>query len=147
MASASDSPSASPSVSPSKSPSASPSASPSPIAAGEVTYTTRDRVRIGKKYLVHTALAFGGTDNDLYPSGGVALTTAKLGFRRNIDSLVVLESNGTALLFEWDRSANTIRIFYPTQETGSSANRAGVEFTANTTAIPTCALEVKAIGW
>jgi len=112
-----------------------------------VTYTIRDRVRIQKKYLIHAALSFGGTDNDLYPSGGVTVTTSKMGFYRNIDSLVVLESSGTGLLFEWDRSENKIRIFYPTQETGSSANRAGAEFTANSTAIPTCALEVKAIGW
>ncbi len=141
------SPSGSPSVSPSKSPSASPSASPSPIAATEVTYTVRDRVRIGRKFLVHAAMAFGGTANDLYPTGGVAVTKESLGFRSLINSLVILESNGDVLLYEWDRDANTIRIFYPTQETGSAANRAGAEFTANSTALGTTALEIKAIGW
>ena len=141
------SPSVSPSVSPSHSPSASPSASPSPIPAGDVTYTIRDRIRLRRKYLVHAQIAFGGTDNDLYPTGGVALTTASLGFRRGIDSLVIIESNGDGLLYEWDRSANTIRIFYPTRETGSAASRSGAEFTANSTALGTTALEVKALGW
>ena len=143
----SKSPSVSPSVSPSKSPSASPSASPSPIPATDVTYTIRDRVRIGRKYFTHAQITFGGTDNDLYPTGGVAITTGSLGFRRNIDSLVILESNGDGLLYEWDRSAGTIRIFFPTQETGATANRAGVEYTANSTVLGTTALEVKAVGW
>ncbi len=141
------SPSRSPSASPSNSPSASPSASPSPVAATEVTYTVRDRVRIGRKFLVHAAISFGGTANDLYTTYGIPLTKESLGFRDRIDSLVILESNGNGLLYEWDRSANTIRIFYPTQETGAVANRAGVEFTANSTALGTTALEVKAIGW
>lgn len=150
-ASPSVSPSKSPSVSasrsPSKSPSASPSASPSPVPAGDVTYTVRDKARIGRRTLVHAAIGFGGDDNDLYPTGGIPLTNASLGFRRDINSLVILESNGSGLLYEWDRSANTIRIFYPTQETGSTANRAGVELTGGTTALATTALEVKAIGW
>ena len=146
-ASASLSPSVSPSVSPSSSPSASPSASPSPVAASEVTYTLRDRCRIGRKYIAHYALVFGGTDNDLYTTGGVPLINEKMGFRRSIDSLSILESNGSGLLYEWDKSANTIRIFFPTQETGSAANRAGVEYTANSTVIGTTALEIKAIGW
>ena len=137
---------ASASMSPSVSPSPSPSASPSQVASADVSYTIRDRVRIQKKYLVHAAISFGGGPS-LYATGGIALTTAKLGFRRDIDSLVVLESNGTGLMFELDRSANKIRIFFPTQETGSSANRAGVELTANSSSVPTCALEVKAIGW
>ena len=102
---------------------------------------------MGKKRLVHVAVSFGSGTTDLYTTGGIPLEIAKLGLSRNIDSVAILESNGDALLYEWDRSANTIRIFYPTQETGSTANRAGVEFTGEGTAIGTTTLELKVIGW
>lgn len=140
------SPSKSPSASPSKSPSASPSASPSPVAAGEVGYTLHDRQTIGKKHITHVAITFGGT-YDYYPDGGIPLTTLQLGMIRSVDSVVILESNGDALMYEWDRSANAIRIFYPTQETGSSANRAGIEFTKNVTNLSATTLELEVIGW
>lgn len=133
----SESPSVSPSGSPSKSPSVSPSASPSPMPAGHVTYTIRDRVRIGKKYLIHAAITFGASENDLYPAGGVALTNASMGLRNNPNSVVILESNGGAALYEWDRSANTIRIF----------TEARVEFDSNVTTMTSTALEVMIIGW
>lgn len=132
------SPSASPSVSPSKSPSVSPSASPSPMPAGHVTYTIRDRVRIGKKYLIHALLEFGSAlGNDLYATGGIPLTVSSLGFRSVINSLVILESNAAVTLYEWDRSANTIRIFAETR----------VEYSGNITVVGATALEIMAIGW
>lgn len=71
----------------------------------------------------------------------------QLGFMRNIDSLVVFDSSEDGLLYEFDRSAVTLRIFYPMRETGSAGTRAGIEFTANTTVIASTSLEVKAIGW
>ena len=132
------SPSISPSRSPSVSPSASPSVSPSPMPATSVTYTIRDRVRIGKKYLVHAQLSFGSAGgNELYPTGGVALTNASLGLRNTANSIVILESNGSLYLYEWDRSANTIRIF----------SEARVEFSGENTALGVTALEIMAIGW
>lgn len=132
------SPSRSPSASPSKSPSVSPSASPSPMPSGHVTYTIRDRVRIGKKYLIHALLEFGSAlGNDLYPEGGVALTNGSLGLRNTANSITILESNGSVALYEWDRSANTIRIFSETR----------VEYDSNVTALGATALEVMVIGW
>ncbi len=131
------SPSNSPSNSPSKSPSVSPSASPSPMPAGNVDYTIRDRVRIGKKYLVHVQIAFGSAaGNERYPEGGVALTSTSLGLRNTPNSVVILESNGSVYLYEWDRSANTIRIF----------SEARVEFDSNVTELGVTALEVRVIG-
>ena len=133
----SSSPSKSASGSPSSSPSASPSASPSPIPAGDVTYTIHNQVRIGKKRLVFASMNFGGTNNDLYPTGGVALTNAKLGLQNNPDSVVTLESGADALLYEWDRSANTIRIF----------TQARVELAGENTVLADTTLELQVIGW
>lgn len=104
------SPSNSPSGSPSSSPSASPSASPSPIPAGEVSYTIRNRARIGKKMLAFVTITFGSA-SDYYPNGGIPLTTGKLGMRSYVDAVIVLESNASGYMFEWDRSANTLRMF------------------------------------
>jgi len=106
----SSSPSGSPSKSASSSPSESPSASPSPIAAGEVTYTIRGNViKIGRKKLVFVQIAFGGAP-DAYPPGGIPLTAGKMGIG-NVDAVVILEANAKGLNYEWDRSANSIRIF------------------------------------
>jgi hypothetical protein len=107
------------------------------MPAGHVTYTVRDRLRIGKRYLIFAAITFGASTNDLYPSGGVALTNGSMGLRNNPDSLVILESNGSSALYEWDRSANTIRIF----------TEARVEFDSNVTTMSDTALEVMIIGW
>ena len=138
-ASPSASPSVSPSKSPSRSPSASPSASPSPIPSTGVTYTIRDRVRIGKKYLVFAAIAFGGT-NEYYPNGGIALTTGSLGLRSTVNAVVILESNATGYMFEWDRSANTIRMFVSANGTvNTELNDASLASEIS--------LEIMAIGW
>lgn len=150
-ASASDSPSispsaspstsfsASPSASPSKSPSVSPSASPSPIPAAGVTYTIRDRVRIGKKILVFASIAFGGT-NEYYPNGGIALTLGSLGFRQVINSLIVMEDNFAGYTYQWDRSANTIRM-------GKSVTTAVDAELDDASLASEITLEVMAIGW
>lgn len=131
------SPSSSPSKSPSRSPSASPSASPSPIAATEIAYTLRERIRLGKKHVAFVKLEFGGTDNDLYTTGGLPLTTNKLGMDSTVDAVIILESNANALLYEWDKSENTLRIF----------SEARVEQTGNVTVVASTALELLVIGW
>ena len=106
------------------------------LAETNVTYTINDRTRIGKKYFTEFTMAFG--DGALtYPTGGVPITPSKIGFRRNIDALKVIESNGNTLLYEWDKSANKLRIF----------SEARVEHTADSTAIAACSLEIYAIGW
>ena len=138
-ASPSVSPSASPSKSPSMSPSVSPSASPSPIPAADVTYTIRERIRIGKKYMVFATVTFGGV-NDYYPNGGIALTSGSLGFRNAPNAVIVLESNATGYMFEWDRSANTIRMFV-------SANAAVNTEIDDASLGSAITLEVLAIGW
>ena len=106
------------------------------VAAGDVTYTINSRIRIGKRYFVEATIAFAG-DGDTYPTGGVPLTNASLGFRRSIDALMIMESNSDALLYEWDRSANTICIY----------TEGRVESTGGATAVAAASLEVFAVGW
>ncbi len=118
------------------------------IAAGNVTYTINDREIIGTQHLIHVQIAFGNGALT-YPSGGVPLTNTSMGIIRNINSLVITESNATALMYEWDKSANTIRIFYPTREYafGSAGTRAGVELTAASSAPPATVLQCVVMGW
>ena len=115
------------------------------IGATNVTYTIRDTQKWGKKKLILASLAFGNGVLT-YPSGGVPLTTTKFGVE-NVNSVQVLESNGKALIYEWDRSANTLRIINPTQESNANTNKAGVEYVAASTAPAATALEVEVIGY
>jgi hypothetical protein len=103
----------------------------------EIDYTLHERIRIGRKHLAFVLVEFGGTSNDLYATGGIPLLTNKLGMTDKVDALVVLESNGDTKLYEWDRSANTIRIF----------SEARVELTGESTALAATALELLVIGW
>jgi len=115
------------------------------IGASNVTYTIRDKKKWGRRYLTHAAIAFGNATLT-YPAGGIPLTNAKMEVT-NLVSVEVLESNGKGLIYEWDRSANTIRIFNPTQETNANASRAGVEYVAATTAPAATVLEIVIIGF
>ncbi len=135
------SPSRSPSNSPSRSPSVSPSASPSQIAASEVTYTIRDRQRIGKKYLVFVQISFGGTPSDYYNSGGIPLTLGSLGLRDTINGCVILEDNLAGYRYQWDRSANTIRMAV------SATGTVDTELTTNSAIGTAIVLELMVIGW
>jgi len=114
------------------------------IVAGDVSYTIRNRTKWGKRLLVHAQISFG-TGVLTYPSGGVPLTSSKLGVD-TLNSVEILESNGKALMYEWDRTANTIRIINPTQESNVNTNKAGVEYVAASTAPAATVLEVEVIG-
>ena len=126
----------SPSLSPSRSASVSPSVSPSPVPEGSVTYTVHERVRLGKKHFNFVKIEFGADAHQAYPSGGIPLSESGLGMASNVNAIIFLESNGNAFLYEYDVTANTIRIF----------SEARVELTAYTELTDTD-LEVLAIGW
>lgn len=115
------------------------------IGASDVTYTINDKKRWGTRYLTHATIAFGNATLT-YPSGGIPLTKSKMEVT-NLVSVEIFESNGKGLIYEWNRSANTIRIFNPTQETNSNTNRAGVEYVTATTAPAATSLEVVIIGF
>lgn len=125
----------SPSLSPSMSPSVSPSASPSAIPAGLVNYTIRRRLRLGKMHKTYVQISWGGA-NERYPSGGVPLDTNQLGMTSYVDAVIILESDASVYLFDWDKSANTIRIF----------SEARVELVA-AVQLPTLTIEVMAEGY
>ncbi len=128
--------SVSPSISPSGSPSVSPSVSPSPVPEGDVTYTLHERIRLGKKHFVFTKIVFGANSYQSYPPGGIPVSETGLGLNSTLDALIFLESNADVYLYEWDRSANKIRIF----------SQARVELT-NYTILTSTSLEVLGIGW
>ncbi len=115
------------------------------IGASNVTYTINDKKKWGTRYLTHATIAFGNAILT-YPSGGIPLTNSKMEVT-NLVSVEVVESDGKGLIYEWDRSANTIRILNPTQETNIDTNRAGVEYVAATTTPAATSLEVVIIGF
>lgn len=89
------------------------------ILAANVTYTITDRKVVDGVRHIWGRIAFG--DGALtYAAAGVPLTTSKLGLLRNVNSLVVLESNANGYRYEWDKSANTLRILRQNVRTGSS---------------------------
>jgi len=116
------------------------------IAAANVTVTINKRWIQSRRKYVQATVAFGNGALT-YPTGGVPLTLSKFGFKRFMDALLIMESNSDVLLYDFDRSAVTIGIYYPTQQTGATGNRAGVEFTGGSTAPAATSLEVLAIGW
>jgi hypothetical protein len=85
--------------------------------------------------MTFATVAFGGT-SDAYPSGGIPITKEKLGFGSQIDALLIMETNAAAYTFEYDRSAETIRMF----------TSFGTEETAYAT-LAAYSLEVVAFGW
>ena len=105
------SPSASPSLSPSKSPSVSPSPSPSPMPAAALTYSMHKRTRVGKLRMNFVQVTFGGA-NEYYPSGGIPLTNGGMGCTSNPYAVIVLEDDAAGYQYQWDRSANKLRLFY-----------------------------------
>lgn len=82
-----------------------------------------------------------------YPAGGIPSAKGKYGFKREILSWEIVESNGNGLLYEYDKSAETIRAFFPTQQTGGAGNRAAVEFSGGSTAPAATVLQVVALGY
>lgn len=116
------------------------------IAASNVTTTILRKTDNGNGLTVEAQIAFGDASLT-YPSGGVPLAKSKLGFNRKIATCEIIESNGDKLLYEYDISAETIRAFFPTQETGTPGNRAGVEFTGASTAPAATTLQIVATGY
>lgn len=90
------------------------------ILAANVTVTlTSRKVADGIRH-VYGQIAFG--DGALtYAAAGIPLSVTKLGFLRNVASLQILEANANGFRYEWDKSANTLRIMRQNVRTGSTA--------------------------
>jgi len=94
---------------------------------------------MGKKKVSFFRIAFGGT-NEYYPNGGIALTAGSMGFSGVVDAVIVFEDNAAGYQYQWDRSANKIRMFY-------SANGTVNSELDDASLASEITLECMAIGW
>ena len=82
------------------------------IAGSDLTYSVNltniaADSKIGKKVVASISLGDGSLT---YPTGGILLDKAKLGGFWEIVSLKVIESNVSGYVFEFDKSAQKLRI-------------------------------------
>lgn len=98
------------------------------LAASDVTYSfdLKDAMWVGRKgKLFRGTITFGDGSKTL-PSGGLPLTKGNMGCPQKITSLKVMESNAAGYLYEYDFSAEKLRLFRAGAESGSiSSNSAG----------------------
>lgn len=98
------------------------------IVAANVTYSfnAKDKMFEGRRGFSARGTISFGNGSLTYPSGGIPLTKGKCGMPRVLRSVDVLESNGARYLFEYDVSAEKLRLFFTAAESGSlSSNSAG----------------------
>ena len=89
--------------------------------------------------MTFASVAFGGT-NEYYPNGGIPLSDGGFGFRSDTYAVVVLEDGASGYHYQWDRSANTIRMFVSADGT--------VDTELDDTSLASeITLEVMAVGW
>lgn len=99
------------------------------IASGDLTFTVNQNdmswpSRLGKRVVF--SLAFG--DGALtYPTGGIAIDKAKLGGFWEILALNVVESNNSGYVYEFDKSAQKLRIYETDSTTATDAETPLVE--------------------
>ena len=109
------------------------------IAAANVTYSfiSKDKQFEGRRgFSARGTISFGNASLT-YPSGGVPLTKAKIGLPRVLRSCIIMESNAKGYLFEFDRSAETVRIFQQT----AKAVTGNVAVVTGTISAPTILLQ------
>ena len=98
------------------------------IVAANVTYSfsSKDKMFMGRRgYSARGTISFGN-GSLTYPSGGIPLTKAKIGLPRVLRSVDVFECNAKGYLFEYDVSAEKLRIFQSgAGSLSSAANSAG----------------------
>jgi len=112
------------------------------LAAADLTYAqvgTGEMTGSGKvrrRFVVTTAAGE-------YPTGGLPLTNAKMGYPNALDSLIVLEDNVAAAthIYKWDKSANTLMVFVEDGTSGVSAQHANATFTSP------AQLVIETLGW
>jgi hypothetical protein len=107
------------------------------LVAADLTYAAQNPVQGelthgGKmKRILKITTAAGS-----YPTGGLPLTNSKLGCPTVLESLVILEpSAADAYAYEWDKSANKLKVYV------GAAEHANAAFTSPDELI------VEAIGW
>lgn len=118
------------------------------LTSADVTITVEDRSIEGKKKRNRVKLVFGDGVKT-YPAGGVPLPTFNsFGMVRNLDLINITdESDADGLMYKYDQENNKIRIWFPTQQTASSGDREGVEYTGATTVVAATTMYAEAVGW
>ena len=99
------------------------------LAADDLTYTLLgEDMTEGSKVRRRFAIT---TEAGEYPTGGLPLTNAKMGYNNALESLVILEADAVdgLLDYRWDKSANTIIVFEDDGTTGIPAQHANATWT------------------
>lgn len=110
------------------------------ISAFVVTILTNKKMEDGRK--VVTATLAAGNGSLTYPTGGLALSAAALGFQSGqIDSVAFSDQAADGYVYTWKKSTGKILSFV---ESGTAAHI--LQETA-TSVTPTIALTIMAIGY
>lgn len=118
------------------------------ITAANVTITVLKRYPMHRGYRNYCQISYG--DGVLtYPAGGVPMPAAgQFGLRQTLERLNILDNDDSQGVFhKYDHTNTKIRHWFPTQQTAATGNRAGVEYTGGTTAVPATTLFAYAEGW
>lgn len=122
------------------------------IAASDLTWVVKQQDiaclgKVGRKVLAQISLGDGALT---YPSGGVPIAKGKLGAYLEILSLLVIESNASGYVFEFDKSTSKLRIFEQVLDDAAAEDAAAhegvlVELDAGSDAPAAMVLQVEAI--
>jgi len=98
------------------------------LVAADLTYTLLDEEitgsgKVRRRFAITTAAGE-------YPTGGLPLTNAKMGYTAVLESLIVLEDDVSdpLLQYVWDRSAATIVVLEDDATSGKAAEHANATF-------------------
>jgi len=111
------------------------------LAAADLTYTLlseemTDSHKVRRRFAITTAAGE-------YPTGGLPLDAARMGYPVVLESVIILENDvaDPLLSYTWDRSANTIFVVEDDGTTGVPAQHANATFTSPNQLI------IETIGW
>lgn len=115
------------------------------IASSDLTYSVdQEKMQmlngLGKQVIFQLSFGDGALT---YPTGGIAIDKAKLGGHFDILSLNVIESNATGYVFEFDVSAQKLRIFEV--DTTGDTDKAMVELDGGSDAPAAMVLQINAL--
>ena len=100
------------------------------LAAGNLTYTRVGLAEMTGSGKVRHRFAITTAAGD-YPTGGLPLTSGKLGCPTSLDSLIVLEpSAADAYHYKWDKSAGKLKVLVDDGTSGVPAEHANSAFTS-----------------
>lgn len=112
------------------------------LVAADLTYTEVGQPELAESGKVRRRFAITTAAGE-YPTGGLPLTNAKLGYNNALESLIVLEDDAgdPTLQYLWDKSANTIKVVEDDGTSGVPAEHANATFTSPDQLI------IEVLGW